>query len=108
MRARKAPSLGAIGRGYSESPPVDGSRVMVAPGGEMGAVALAEASPKGWKEISRFVLAPQSGRRALKAKVWIPPVIAHGRLCLRDQEILWCFKMRTSLPWSKSADERRP
>ncbi len=52
---------------------------------DTGVLALAEASPKGWKEISRFTLAPQSERRALKAKVWTPPVIANGRLYLRDQ-----------------------
>jgi outer membrane protein assembly factor BamB len=75
---------------------------------DKGLVALAEASPKGWKEHSRFVLAPQSEHRALKAKVWAPPVIAHGRLYLRDQENLWCFKTRTGLPWPKSAGERRP
>ena len=63
-----------------------------------GTVVLAEASPVGWKDHSRFVLAPQSEHRTLKAKVWTPPVIAHGRLYLRDQEILWCSKMRTSLP----------
>ena len=63
---------------------------------DKGIVALAEASPKGWKEISRFTLAPQSERRALKAKVWTPPVIAHGRLYLRDQENLWCFDLSTS------------
>lgn len=73
---------------------------------DKGVVALAEASPKGWKEISRFVLAPQSERRALKAQVWTPPVIAHGRLYLRDQENLWCFEIRAGVPPSKSSGTR--
>jgi outer membrane protein assembly factor BamB len=58
---------------------------------DKGAVVLAEASPKGWKEHSRFQLAPQSEQRAKQAKVWTPAVIAHGRLYLRDQEHGWCF-----------------
>ena len=61
---------------------------------DSGTVVLAEASSAGWKEHSRFVLAPQSERRALKAKVWPPPVIAHDRLYLRDQENLWCYEIR--------------
>jgi outer membrane protein assembly factor BamB len=75
---------------------------------DSGIVALAEASPKGWKEISRFVLAPQSERRALKAKVWTPPVIAHGRLYLRDQENLWCYQISLEAAPSKTANPRQP
>lgn len=60
---------------------------------DRGAVVLAEASSKGWKEISRFVLAPQFERRALKGKLWTPPAIANGQLYLRDQELLLCFDL---------------
>lgn len=60
---------------------------------DKGILALAEASPKNWREISRFTLAPQSERRALKGKVWTPPVISNGRLYLRDQEVLLCFNI---------------
>ena len=73
---------------------------------DSGTVVLAEASSKAWKEISRFVLAPQSERRALKAKVWTPPVIAHGRLYLRDQENLWCHQISLDAAPSKSANPR--
>ncbi len=147
------------GRGCSESPLVDGPRVMVTPGGERGAVValesktsqpvwqskgfideaqdsslmflekgcltigggkmicvtkdsdpivLGEASPAGWKEHSRFALAPQSERRALKAKVWTPPVIARVRPCLRDQENLWCFGISLDAAPSKTANSRQP
>ena len=75
---------------------------------DSGIVALAEASSKGWKEISRFVLAPQSERRALKAKVWTPPVIAHGSLYLRDQGNLWCFGISLQAAPSRSANPRQP
>ena len=57
-------------------------------------VALAEASPKRWEEHSRFQLTPQSEHRAQKGKVWTPPVIADGRLYLRDQENLFCYDVK--------------
>lgn len=60
------------------------------------------------KEISRFELAPQSERRALKAKVWTPPVIAHGRLYLRDQEYLLCYQISLEAVSSKTANSRQP
>ena len=69
---------------------------------DKGVVALVEASPKSWEELSRFTLAPQSERRALKAKVWTPPVIAHGRLYLRDQENLWSFSIDPTPPPSRT------
>ena len=73
---------------------------------DSGTVVLADASPKGWKEICRFTLAPQSERRALKAKVWTPPVIAHGSFYLRDQENFWCFEIRAGGSPSKSTGTR--
>ena len=61
---------------------------------DTGTVVLAEASPKAWKEHSHFALAPQSEHRPHKGKVWTPPVIAHGRLYLRDQENLLCLELK--------------
>ena len=75
---------------------------------DKGVVALAEVSPKGWKEISRFVLTPQSERRAPKTKVWTPPVIAHGRLYLRDQKNLCCFQIASETSTSTRNDARNP
>ncbi len=56
--------------------------------GEDGVVALAEASPAGYKEISRFDL--QKGR----LPAWTPPVIADGRLYLRDQDHLTSYDIK--------------
>lgn len=56
-----------------------------------GAVVLAAASPKGWKESGRFTLDPQSKIRSPKGHVWTHPVISHGKLYLRDQELIYCF-----------------
>jgi outer membrane protein assembly factor BamB len=56
-----------------------------------GTVVLAEASPQGWKEHGRFVLDPQTQQRSNRGKIWTHPVIANGRLYLRDQELLSCY-----------------
>jgi outer membrane protein assembly factor BamB len=59
-----------------------------------GTLVLAEASPKAWKEISRFTLSPQSKIRSEKGKIWTHPVISHGKLYLRDQELIACFELK--------------
>jgi outer membrane protein assembly factor BamB len=56
-----------------------------------GAVVLAAASPTGWKESGRFTLDPQSKIRSPKGHIWTHPVISHGKLYLRDQELVYCF-----------------
>jgi hypothetical protein len=57
---------------------------------------LVEASPKGWKENGRFVIpqqskVPQTRPSSKSAKIWTHPVVANGRLYLRDQEFLFCY-----------------
>lgn len=59
-----------------------------------GEVVLIEASEEDWIEHGRFTLAPQTELRKPKGKIWIHPVIAGGRLYLRDQELLFCFDVR--------------
>ncbi|MDH3584034.1 MAG: PQQ-binding-like beta-propeller repeat protein [Phycisphaerae bacterium] len=59
-----------------------------------GQVVLIEASPDGWKEHGRFTLDPQTKLRKPKGKVWTHPVIADGRLYLRDQELLYCYDIK--------------
>ena len=53
-----------------------------------GTVVLAEATPAGWKEHGRFVLEAKSEQRAQRGKIWTHPVIANGKLYLRDQELI--------------------
>jgi len=48
---------------------------------EDGPVALVECSPRGYVEKGRFTPADRSDRPA-----WPHPVIANGKLWLRDQE----------------------
>lgn len=60
-----------------------------------GDVALVEASTQGWKELSRFKLAPLSSKRSPQGGIWPHPVVVNGRLYLRDQELIHCFNVKS-------------
>lgn len=57
--------------------------------GEGGDVALVEATPDGYHERGRFTPPDQPNRGPSKA--WAYPVVADGRLYLRDLDQLWCY-----------------
>ncbi len=59
-----------------------------------GTCVLASASPEGWQEHGRFTLEPQTDQRSPKGKIWTHPVVANGRLYLRDQEIICCYDIK--------------
>lgn len=59
-----------------------------------GAVVLVDASPKAWIEHGRFTIPEHTTFDRLKGKVWAHPVIADGKLYLRDQELLFCYDIR--------------
>lgn len=59
--------------------------------GENGDVALVEASPQAYRELGRFTPPEQPEHTQARAKAWAYPVIANGRLYLRDQGSLWCY-----------------
>lgn len=56
--------------------------------GEEGVAGLAEATPAGYREISRF----QFSKADLPT--WALPVVAEGRLYIRDQDRLNCYNVR--------------
>jgi outer membrane protein assembly factor BamB len=56
--------------------------------GENGSMALVEANPKQYVEKGRFD-PPKSDRQA-----WAYPVIAAGKLLLRDQDKIYCYDVR--------------
>ena len=56
---------------------------------EKGAVLLIEPSPKEYLEHSRF---DQPDRSELPA--WSHPVIANGKLYVRDQDLLFCYNVK--------------
>jgi outer membrane protein assembly factor BamB len=58
-------------------------------GEDKGTLALIEASPEGYKQTGEF---EQPDRGDLKA--WTHPVIANGKLYLRDQNVLLCYDVK--------------
>lgn len=59
-----------------------------------GVVVLVEASPAGWKEHGRFEIPTHSKLRRSSGKIWTHPVVAHARLYLRDQDLLFCYDLK--------------
>jgi outer membrane protein assembly factor BamB len=62
--------------------------------GENDDVALVEATPEGYRERGRFTLPDQPDRG--RSKAWAYPVLANGRLYLRDLGSLWCYDVRAT------------
>ena len=61
--------------------------------GENGDVALVEATPAGYVERGRFN-PPRQPERG-QAKAWAYPILAGGKLYLRDLGSLWCYDVKT-------------
>ena len=64
--------------------------------GENGEVALVEASPDGYHELGRFTPPDQPKRINEMEKAWAYPVVANGRLYLRDHSSLWCYDVKAA------------
>ena len=60
---------------------------------ESGDCFLVEATSAGYKEVSRFKMDPQTTQRNPQGRIWTHPVIANGKLYLRDQDILSCYQI---------------
>lgn len=61
---------------------------------EAGTVGLIDASTEGWKLRGEFELPERSKIRAARGKNWTHPVVANGKLYIRDQELLFCFDVK--------------
>ena len=59
-----------------------------------GRVLLINATEDGAEITGEFVLSPQTEQRKPQGRIWMHPVIADGKLYLRDQEILHCYDIR--------------
>jgi outer membrane protein assembly factor BamB len=59
-----------------------------------GNVALIEASPAGFNEKSRFKIDPQTAIRSPQGRIWTHPVIANGKLYLRDQDLIFAYAVK--------------
>jgi outer membrane protein assembly factor BamB len=65
-------------------------------GEDDGILAMIEASTSGWKETGRLEI-PEKTKivdSRPSGKVWTPPVIANGRLYLRDQDLIFCYQIK--------------
>lgn len=60
--------------------------------GENGEVALAEATPKAYRELGRFT-PPETPFESRKT-TWTYPVLADGKLYLHDFGTLWCYEVK--------------
>lgn len=61
--------------------------------GENGDVALVEATAEGYKEKGRFSPPAQPDRG--QSKAWAHPIVANGKLYIRDLGCLWCYDLKT-------------
>ena len=67
-----------------------------------GTAVLVEASPAGWREKGRFTIPAETKLPRKQGQIWTPPVVANGRLYLRDQDLLYCYNVS-----SRSGDVRQ-
>jgi outer membrane protein assembly factor BamB len=61
-----------------------------------GTCALIEASPDGWKEHGRFTIPRQTKLSRKSGQIWTHPVVANGRLYLRDQDLIFAFDVKAT------------
>ena len=59
-----------------------------------GECSLVEATEKEFKEVSKFKLDPQTTQRNPNGRIWTHPVISNGRLYLRDQDVICCYRIK--------------
>jgi outer membrane protein assembly factor BamB len=62
--------------------------------GENGEAALVEPSAEGYREKGRFTPPGAPARSNPMEKAWAYPVVANGRLFLRDHGVLWCYAVK--------------
>ena len=61
---------------------------------ENGDVALVQPTVEGYREKGRFTPPAQPKRLSQMEKAWAYPVVANGRLYLRDHGALWCYDVK--------------
>jgi outer membrane protein assembly factor BamB len=64
--------------------------------GENGEVALVEATADGYHEKGRFSPPDQPKHNNDMEKSWAYPVVANGRLLIRDHGSVWCYDVKSA------------
>jgi len=59
-----------------------------------GLLAVIAASSDGWKEFGRLEFPERTQMETKDNMVWTHPVIAHGKLYVRDHDLLFCFDLK--------------
>ena len=62
--------------------------------GESGEVFLVDAKPDAYREKGRFTPANPPKHTRNREMAWAYPVVADGRLLIRDLGTLWCYDIR--------------
>jgi outer membrane protein assembly factor BamB len=57
--------------------------------GEDNSLAMLAATPEGYKELGRCT--PPNAPDRGNSKAWTHPIIANGKLYIRDQSSIWCY-----------------
>jgi outer membrane protein assembly factor BamB len=65
--------------------------------GENGEVALVEATPEGYHEKGHFTPSGEPLHANPVEKAWAYPVVANGRLYIRDHGDLWCYAVKAAV-----------
>jgi hypothetical protein len=56
-----------------------------------GTCVLVSASGNDWKEDGRFTIPEKTKKPRKSGRIWTHPVVANGKLYLRDQDLIFCF-----------------
>ena len=59
-----------------------------------GLLTIIAASPDGWKEFGRMSIPERTQIKTTNNMVWTHPVIADGKLFVRDHDLLFCFDLK--------------
>jgi len=59
-----------------------------------GLIVVVAATPDGWKEFGKMEIPARSEIKTQDNCVWTHPVVANGKLFIRDHDLLFCFDLQ--------------
>ena len=59
-----------------------------------GLLTVIAASPDGWQEFGRMEFPERTEIKTTDNRVWTHPVVANGKLYLRDHDLLFCYDLK--------------
>ena len=61
---------------------------------QTGVLAVVAASPDGWKEFGKMTIPERTTISTQDNQLWTHPVIANGKLYVRDHDLLFCYDLK--------------